>query len=342
MRKISLAITGMGNVGRRLLELIQRKNEIAASRFDFELIISGICDSSGAVLNPNGINIDQVLSAKENKKGICTLLSGISGMKSAEFMQKVNADILVELTPTNLKDGEPGVGAIRTALSKSMHVVSANKGPLVLAFSELTDLATTKNVRLLYSATVTGGLPTLNVGMRDLCIADIHKVEGILNGTTNYILTKMTEGQSYGDALKKAQEIGMAETDPSLDVDGWDAACKLVIIANAVLKRRTTLSDIYVKGISGVTIQQLQKASSENQVIKLVALAERTAEGYQFNVRPTALPRSHRLATISSGMMGIIYQTDINGQIFLCIDEEDPYPTAAAVLRDVVHIAATI
>lgn len=342
MRKVLLAITGMGNVGRRLLELIQRKNEIAASRFDLELIISGICDSSGAVLNANGIDIDQALAAKEKKKGISILPSGISGMKSAEFMEKVKADILVELTPTNLKDGEPGLGAIRSALTKSMHVVSANKGPLVLSFSELTDFANTKNVRLLYSATVTGGLPTLNVGMRDLCIADIHRVEGILNGTTNYILTKMAEGQSYGDALKKAQEIGMAETDPSLDVDGWDAACKLVIIANAVLKRRTTLSDINVEGISGVTMQQLQKASSENEIIKLVARAEKMAEGYQFSVKPTSLPQSHRLATISSGMMGVIYQTDINGEMFLCIDESDPYPTAAAVLRDIIHIAAQI
>jgi homoserine dehydrogenase len=342
MRQISLAITGMGNVGRRLLELIQRKNEIAARRFELELTVSGICDSSGSVLNSNGIDIDQALAAKANKKGICTLPSGITGMKSAEFMHKVNADILVELTPTNLKDGEPGVSAIRTAFSKSMHVVSANKGPLVLAFSELTDVAKKNNARLLYSATVTGGLPTLNVGMRDLCIADIHKVEGILNGTTNYILTKMAEGQSYRDALKKAQEIGMAETDPSLDVDGWDAACKLVIIANAVLKRRTTLSDINVEGISGVTMQQLQEASSDNHIIKLVAIAEKTAEGYQFSVKPTSLPRSHRLAAISSGMMGVIYQTDINGQIFLSIDEEDPYPTAAAVLRDIIHIATAI
>jgi homoserine dehydrogenase len=342
MRKIHVAITGMGNVGRRLLELIQRKAELAANRFDIELLISGICDSSGAILDPNGINIDHALAAKQNKKSVCTINSGVAGMKAAEFMENVKADILVELTPTNLKDGEPGLGAIRTALKKQMHVVSANKGPLVLAFSELGGFAKSENLRLLYSATVTGGLPTLNVGTRDLCISDVHKIEGILNGTTNYILTRMAEGQSYSDALKKAQEIGMAETDPSLDVDGWDAACKLVIIANSVLRRPTTLSDINVEGIAGVTMEQLQKASSENEVIKLVALAEKTAEDYKFSVRPTSLARSHRLASINSGMMGVIYQTDINGQIFLSIDEEDPYPTAAAVLRDIIHIAAVI
>ena len=342
MRKFFLAITGMGNVGRRLLELIDRKRELAASRFDIELIIAGICDSSGAVLNPNGIDIAEAIATKEKKKGICTLQSGVAGMKTAEFMQSVKADLLVELTPTNLKDGEPGLGAIRTALTKGQHVVSANKGPLVLAYSELAELAKSKNVRLLYSATVTGGLPTLNVGMRDLCATSINRIEGVLNGTTNYILTKMAEGQPYSDALKQAQEIGMAETDPSLDVDGWDAACKLVIIANAVLRRPTTLGDVSVQGISGVTMHQLQKAASENQVIKLIAIAEKKNDDYEFSVKPTSLPRSHRLATINSGMMGVIYNTDINGEMFLCIDESDPYPTAAAVLRDIVHIAAKI
>jgi homoserine dehydrogenase len=340
MRKISLAITGMGNVGRRLLELINRKREILASRFSIELIISGICDSSGGVLNPDGIDLKQALTIKENKKGICTLPFGVAGMKTAEFIQAVKADVLVELTPTNLNDGGPGLVAIRIALKKGMDVVSANKGPLVLAYSELADLAKSKGVRLFYSATVTGGLPTLNIGTRDLNVTQINRVEGVFNSTTNYILTKMAEGQSYSDALKQAQDMGMAETDPSLDVDGWDAACKLVIIANTVLRRPTTLRDVSVEGISGITKKQLEKAASENQVIKLIALAEKKDDDYQFSVVPRSISRSHRLATVTGGMMAVIYETDINGEIFLCIDEEDPYPTAAAVLRDIVHIAA--
>ena len=338
MRKTLLAITGMGNVGRRLLELIQRKREILSKRFDIELVISGICDSSGAVLDPHGIDIVQAINAKEQKKGVSTLRSGVAGMKAAEFMQSVKANLLVELTPTNLKDGEPGLTAIRTAMEKQMHVVSANKGPLALAFSELADLAKSKNVKLLYSATVTGGMPTLNIGMRDLCIAAINRVEGVLNGTTNYILTEMAQGQSYNDALKQAQEIGMAETDPSLDVDGWDAACKLVIIANAVLHHPTTLKDVAIEGISGVTKAQIEKAASENQVIRLIAHAEKSDNDYQLSVQPRLLSRSHRLATITGSMMGVIYNTDINGEMFFCIDESDPFPTAAAVLRDIVHI----
>ncbi len=339
MKKPRIAITGVGNVGRRLLELIDRKRESLGTRFNIDLVVAGVCDSSGALIDGQGIDPHQVMEVKENKKGISTLSGSVAGITPPEFARSVQADMLVELTLTNLKNGEPGLSATRIALARKMHVVTANKGPLVLAYSELAALAKSNDVRLLHSATVTGGLPTLNIGARDLCVASIDRVEGVLNGTTNYILTRMTEGASYNDALKYAQEVGMAEADPGLDVDGWDAACKLVIIANAVLRRPTTLSDVAVEGIAGVTSQQLKHAASNNQVLKLIALAERKEHDYQFSVRPTTLPRSHPLASISAGMMAVLYDTDINGKIFACIEEEDPYPTAAAVLRDIVHIA---
>jgi homoserine dehydrogenase len=262
---------------------------------------------------------------------------GIPGMTVAEFVRSVKADLLVELTLTDLKTGEPGLSAIRSALQRKMHVVTANKGPLVLAYSELAELAKSNDVKLLHSATVTGGLPTLNIGTRDLCVASIYRVEGVFNGTTNYILTKMAEGVSYGDALAYAQKIGMAEADPSLDVDGWDAACKLVIIANAVLRRPTTLSEVNVQGISKITPARLESAASQKEVVKLIALAEKKKNDYLFSVKPTTISRSHPLAQLTGGSMGVIYETDVNGRIFASIEEEDPYPTAAAVFRDIVH-----
>jgi homoserine dehydrogenase len=239
---------------------------------------------------------------------------------------------------TNLKDGEPGLSTIREALTRGMDVVAANKGPLVLAYSELAALAQSKGVRLLHSATVTGGLPTLNLGRRDLGATVIEEFEGVVNGTTNYILSRMMEGQSYDDALRHAQEIGMAEADPTLDVDGWDAANKLVIIANAVLRRPTKLQDLTVEGIRGITKEDLRRAQEGGQVIKLLARAERAGDDYRLSVRPTRLDRTHPLANVGAGMMGVIYHTDINGTIFATIQEHDPYPTAAAVLRDIVTL----
>ena len=338
MRK-RLAVTGLGNVGRRLLELIQSKQELLRARFELELVVVAACDSSGAAMDAAGLDAAQIIALKRDGKGIATLAGAVAAMSPGEFARSVEADVLVELTLTNLKDGEPGLGAIRAALDRKMHVVTANKGPLVLAYPELAGLARARGVKLLHSAAVTGGLPTLNIGTRDLGATSIHKFEGVVNGTTNYILSRMTEGQSYAEALKHARDVGMAEADPTLDVDGWDAANKLVIIANAVLRRPTMLKDVTVEGIRNVTAEQLQAAKQHNQVIKLIALAEKRGNDYQLSVRPTTLERSHPLAGVEAEMMGILYHTDINGTIFATIREEDPYPTAAAVLRDIVQAA---
>ncbi len=341
MQQTRLAIVGLGNVGRRLLELIEMKREWLLHHYGLELLIAGAADTSGAAISPDGLEIGQLLRFKRGHKGAASYPKvGHKGMSPQEMVRAVHADILVELSLTNLKDGEPGLGTIRHALERRLNVVTANKGPLVLAFQDLVALAKANAVRILYSATVTGGLPTLNIGARDLGAAKIDKFEGVVNGTTNYILSRMTEGQSYEQALKHAQEIGMAEADPSLDVDGWDAANKLVIVANAVLRRPTTLNDLTVQGIRGVTPQDIQMAEKHRQVIKLLALADKTGRDYELSVRPTRLDKSHPLAQIGAGMMGVIYHTDINGTIFASIQEHDPYPTAAAVLRDIVQLAA--
>jgi homoserine dehydrogenase len=339
MRTVRLAMVGLGNVGRRLLELMDVKRDWLRDHYDLELVVAGVVDRSGAALSPNGLTLKEVLGLKRGKKGAAGYAqAGHAGMTPLELVRQAGADILVELSLTNLKDGEPGLGAIREALHRKMSVVTANKGPLVLAYQELAALARENGVRLLHSAAVTGGLPTLNIGTRDLGAATIEKFEGVVNGTTNYILTRMSEGRSYDEALKHAQDIGMAEADPTLDVDGWDAANKLVIIANAVLRRPTVLKDVTVQGIRGVTKKDLEQAMEHRQAIKLIALAEKMGDDYELSVRPTRLERSHPLAKVGAGMMGMMYHTDINGTIFAAIEEHDPYPTAAAVLRDIVNV----
>jgi len=341
MRTTRLAIVGLGNVGRRLLELIDLKRALLRERFDLELVIAGAVDTSGAALSSekHGLKPAEILQLKRGRKGIAAYpKAGRAGMTPQQLVDAVEADVLVELSLTNLKDGEPGLGTIRAALARKMSVVTANKGPLVLAFQELTQLARENGAHLLYSATVTGGLPTLNLGTRDLSATVIDKFEGILNGTTNYILTRMAEGQTYAEALKHAQDIGMAEADPTLDVDGWDAASKLVIVANAVLHHATVLKDLSVEGIRKVTQDDLRVAAGRRQVIKLIALAEKVGQDYRLSVSPTRLDKTHPLADVGAGMMGVIYHTDINGTIFATIEEDDPYPTAAAVLRDIIQV----
>ena len=342
MQTTRLAVVGLGNVGRRLLELIQVKRDLLRSRFDLELAVVAASDSSGAAVATGVLDIGEMQKLKREHRGIADYPgAGTPGVTPQQMIPNVNADILIELSLTDLKHGQPGLDTIRGALKRKMHVVTANKGPLVLAYQELAALAKSNGVHLLHSAAVTGGLPTLNVGTRDLSTTVIEKIEGVVNGTTNYILSRMAQGQMYEQALKHAQEIGMAEADPSLDVDGWDAANKLVIIANAVLRRPTTLKDVSVEGIRNIKREDLQAAETRRETIKLIALAEKVGDDYQLSVKPTLLERSNPLAKLGAGMMGVMYHTDINGTIFIAIEEDDPYPTAAAVLRDIVQAATS-
>ncbi|MGQ9493606.1 MAG: homoserine dehydrogenase, partial [Anaerolineae bacterium] len=256
-----------------------------------------------------------------------------------DALKQSNAHLLIELSPTNLKHGEPGLSAITWALEHGMDVVTANKGPLVLAYQRLAALAAKQKRHLLFSGAVAGGLPTVNIGRRDLIAAKILRVEGIFNTTTNYILVRMAEsGLSFEEALAEAQRAGVAETDPSLDIDGWDAANKLIIVANSVLGMPATLQDVSVQGIRAIGRTQLLQAQERGHAIKLLAIAELAGDRYKLAVRPTELPFDHVLARLSKWQMGVVYTTDINGTITAIIEEEGTTATAGAVLRDVVNL----
>ena len=353
---VSIALVGLGNVGRNVLELLIAKEEHIRKRYDLAIKIVGAADSSGAALfapegsrspfvlgpKPEGLDARELLELKKAKRGVATLpRHGQPAMSAAQMLEKCGAEVLLELSPTNLTDGQPGLGACETAIARGMHIVLANKGPLVLAYPRLAEEAARKHVRLAFSATVAGGLPTVNIGRRDLGVATIERIEGILNGTTNFIITSMAEnGMSYADALKIAQARGIAETDPTLDVEGYDAANKLLILAHAALDYHVLLKDVEIAGITNVTMDDLARAKSEGKVLKLLCLARRDGDGYRLSVKPTALPAAHPMARLSADQMGVMYTTDINGEIVAYIEEGNPLPTAAAVVRDLVNLVA--
>jgi homoserine dehydrogenase len=310
-RNVRVVIAGLGNVGRRLLELLERKRAFIRHYHDLDFAVVGVADSGGANLAKHGFDTRELIETKRRGEH-----AGTHKLDMSEILENAQADIFVDLTPTNLKTGEPGLSLSRQALRQGLHIVTANKGPLVLAYSELMSLARKQNVKIFHSATV---------------------IEGIVNATTNYILTRMGEGDSFDAALEHAQRVGHAEANPSLDIDGWDAANKLVIIANAVLHHPAALGDVKVIGIRGITQKKVREAKQAGQVIKLVARAEKLADGeWRLSVKPMHLPAEHPLARVGADMMGVIYHTDINGTIFASIEERDPYPTAAAVLRDMI------
>lgn len=341
-QSVRFLLAGLGNVGGRFLELVVRKRGSLRDRLGLELEAVGVADRSGAALCPNGLDLQQIVQLKSQGRGAADIPCwGQKGRTALDLVQTAEADLFIEASPGNLVDGQPALACMEAALARGMHVVTSNKAPLVLAYPRLQALAQQHGVQLRFDATVCGGLPAVNLGQRDLAAAEIHRLEGILNLTTNYILTRMAQdGLGFAEALAQAQAAGHAETDPALDVEGWDAASKLVILAHSVLRYPVALADVAVEGILGVTPEMLRQATAEGKRVKLVASAEREGEGYRFSVRPTWLDADHPLAQLGPKQMGIVYHTDISGSIAAAIVEETPLPTASAVLRDVVELYA--
>ncbi len=341
-KQIRLVLIGLGNIGRRFLRVLDLKAEHLHTHYGLSFLVVGAADSRGAALDLAGLDPAQVADLKAAGRSVADLPAvGQAGMPALELVRQVEADVLCEASPVNLADGEPGLSCMRAAMRKGMHVVTPNKGPLVLAYRELTALAQAQGVRLRFCGTVAGGLPAINLGQRDMAGATIARLEALPNLTTSYILHQMAGGLSYGEALAAAQAQGCAEADPSLDVEGWDAANKLVILANSVLGMPATLDDVAVEGITGLTLADLEAAKAKGKTIKLVASAVRQEDGsYALSVGPVALPAEHPLARLGGQQMGIVYHTDIYGTISAAILEEDPTPSSATMLRDLLTIYA--
>lgn len=353
MQTYRLLVSGLGNVGRSFLGILQAQEALLRARYDAAFVVVGAVDSGGAALDPAGLNLRDILASKRDGQSVASLPgAGRAGMEGKELVRAAEAEFLIEATPVNLQDDQPGLDIVRTALRRGMHAVLANKGPLVLAYAELADLsdmglpsAERGNPHdwpaLRFSACVGGSLPSVNIGRRDLAGAQIKRIEAVLNGTTQGILRMMETGVSYDEALAEMQRRGLAETDPALDVEGWDAANKLVILANAVLRHPTTLADVAVKGITELTAGDLQAAMAQGERIMLLGLAELSGASYTFSVQPTLLPLDHPLARMSGDEMGIVYYTDIAGRQMATTLEHDPIPTATAMLRDILDVVTS-
>jgi len=337
MPEIRTALIGVGAVNRSFLEILMRKADRLQTQYGLSFRIVLAADSSGVIRRAAGFDPQALYDFKRNGGRLKTLPEVVNAPLT-QVLQEAECDLVLEASPVNLKDGEPGLSVTRTALACGMNVVLANKGPLVLTFRELHELATQKKVGLAYSATVCGALPVINIGQRDLIAADITLLRGIFNSTSNFILAEMNNGRSFADALAEAQRRGIAETDPTLDVEGWDTANKLVIVANSLLGIDATLADVSVAGITGVTTAHLEAEEASGSTIKLLALAERCGDGYTLAVRPTVVASDSFLGQCNSWEMGIEIQSDLYGRMYHKIWEREPLPTAAAMLRDAVNL----
>jgi len=320
---IRIAILGFGSVGRGIARTILAKN--------LDILVTGLADSRSGIIDPAGVDIEAALARKE-EGAPC----GSPDIRPIDVVTGADYDILVEVTPTNVENGGPALNHIQTALQRKKHVVTSNKGPIALAYPELRVLAEENGVTLRYEATVCGAIPLIHAMQEGLAGNTISRLYGVFNGTCNYILTRMAaEGLTYAQALAEARELGYAEADPTYDVEGIDAAIKLVILANTVLDMQTRLDRVDRTGISLLTPEALHLAEEQDCTIRLIG--EIVPAAGVLRVSPRIITKTHPLV-VEGTLNAVTVETDLAGDLTFIGKGAGSIETASAVIGDILYI----
>jgi homoserine dehydrogenase len=332
---MKICILGFGAVGKGVANVFSMKKEEVKEKYGVDLKISAVTDTSGAAICDDGLDPDLLLEVKEKTGKISNYPEyGISGITNLEVLDKADYDCLVEVTPTDIENGEPAKTHMLKAFNNKRDVVTSNKGPLALSFKELITSSQENGVKFKFEASVGGAMPIINFAHETLSGCDIYSILGILNGTTNYILSRMAkEGSSYEQILKESQELGIAETNPAQDVEGTDAACKVVILANSLMNMDVSLKDVEITGISKITPEAISLAKKEGYLIKLIG--EVSCDALEVAPRlvkegtPFAVEGTLNVATL---------KTDLAEDVTVVGKGAGSIETASAILSDILSI----
>lgn len=333
-----IGLIGFGNVGQGFIRVLEEKKDILKEKYSFEFKLIGIADPiKGNAYDIKGLGLNDIITLL-NRDGDIRKYSGEKSIDGLSLIEDENIDIIVEVTPTNLDTGEPGYTHIKRSLEYGKHVVTSNKGPIALAYHELKKIARERNVILRFEGTVLSGTPAISLVREALAGCDIKEIMGIVNGTTNFILTKMERGISYEEALKIAQEMGYAETDPTADVEGWDAAVKTVILANTLMGGDIILKNVERRGIIGITLEDVNEALKEKKRIKLLASITKKDNELMASVKPTKIPLAHPLANVMDVNNALTFRTDHLGEVTVIGPGAGRIQTGQALLSDMLYI----
>jgi len=333
---LRIILCGFGVVGQSLAKLLDSRAEDLYARYGIKPRIVGVFDSKGSAIESSGLDLSKLIYEKKKNGTLKNYGSAKNKMSGVDMINNLDADVLIETTASNYKDAEPGMSHIINAMKKGMHVISVNKGPLALAFPSLMELANYNHVLLRFSGTVGGGTPILDYGKNSLRGERITSFAGILNGTTNYILTNMANGMSFDTALNDAKSKGYVEADESLDLDGLDAAAKLVILANWVMDMKVTLPDIKCTGIRKVSSSDIQKASKNKCAVKLIASCNK-----DLKVSPREVSLDDPLC-VNGTLNAIAFTSEHSGTQTIIGRGAGGIETASSILRDLLDIRKEI
>jgi homoserine dehydrogenase len=325
----NLCFLGLGNVGRELARLLEKKSAELSSRYGITWRVTGVASRRlGWRADPEGLDLRPFLAGDPSA---ARSLSGIT-----EWLEAARADVLFEMTSLNAQTGQPAIDHLRAALEHGSHAITANKGPLVHAYAELSELARRKARRFLFESAVMDGAPIFSLWRECLPAAHLQSFRGILNSTTNLILTLMAEGKPFEEAVAHAQSIGIAETDPSADVQGWDAAVKVAALVTVLMEAPLKPSEVERQGIAGLTPKDVALAREQGRRWKLVCCAERSGEGVRAWVAPELLGRDDPLYSVEGTSSAVVFRCDVLPSLTIVEGDPGPETTAYGLLADFI------
>lgn len=339
MKELKLALVGFGNVGKALVRLLETKRASLNRDFDINTKVVAIATGRhGIALDPIGINIEKAIDFCESGRSLDELSSSARPDSVMELIHTCGADVLFENSPVNHHSGQPAIDHVKAALQAGMHVITANKGPVALAYDELTRLAQKQGRRFLFESAVMDGAPIFSLFRGSLPAVELRGFFGILNSCTNLLIELMEQGKDFEDAVDYAQSIGIAETDPSADVDGWDAAIKVCVLCNVLLGASITPDQVNRTGIHTLTPQSIRAALQEGERWKLVCSARLTPDGLQTKVEPARVKSDSPLYSVGGTSSFVQFELDTLPGLGILENNPGPQTTAFGLLADLVNV----
>lgn len=334
MAHYKLALLGFGNVGRALARLLIEKKPELLEQYGMSFSVTGIATGRhGMAVDPEGLDLKLALDTEE----LGSLCAGPAPRDAFEFIQSCEADVLFENTPVNYEDGQPAVDHLRDALELGLHGITANKGPVVHAYRRLVDLAKAKGRKFYFESTVMDGAPIFSLFREALPAARLLSFRGVLNSTTNMILTLMERGESFEAAVAHCQEIGIAETDPSGDIDGWDAAVKVSALVTVLMDTPIKPHQVDRAGIRAIGSKEIARARREGKRWKLVCSAVRDQERVVARVTPELIGPDSPLYGVEGTTSIVQFETDVLGLLSVVEMDPGPHTTAYGLIADFVN-----
>jgi homoserine dehydrogenase len=338
MKTYNLFLLGFGTIGRALARLLMEKQTLLRESYGATFPVTAVATRRhGCVVNSTGVDLLEVLRSADSGAAVGRKRYEAADLEGA--LEESRADILVEITPTDRETGEPASSHIRTALCRGVHAVTANKGPVAYAYRELRDLADSSGRRFLFESAVMDGTPVFSLVREVLPAARILGFRAVLNSTTNYLIGRMEEGMDFEEAVGAAQAVGIAETDPMADVEGWDAALKVAALVNVWMDYPLRPGEIVREGINGLDPSAIRRARSEGRPYKLICRAARGAEGVAASVRPEQVAAEDPLASVHGTGTMLCLESDVLPGMIVGGTEPSPATTAYGLLADLLNIA---